>query len=181
MNFIFTEKKMPASDDLRAYAQKKIGKLDKLFRGESTAYVTFIAERSRSLIEVTVSSGGMFYRVSESDNGGNMYMCIDAAVDALARQVRKYKTRLDKRIHESVLEDFLPAAVPEADASSDSFEIVRTKRFSIKPMSPDEAVLQMNLLGHSFYVFKNQDNDGSFAVVYKRQDGNYGLIESTDE
>ena len=181
MNFIFTEKKMPPSEDLRTYARKKIGKLEKLFRGESIAYVTFTAERSRSIVEVTVSSGGMFYRVSESDNGSNMYVCIDSAVDALARQVRKYKTRLEKRIHEAVLEDFLPASTAAVEPdSAESFNVVRTKRFSIKPMSVDEAILQMNLLGHNFYVFKNQDG-GSFAVVYQRQDGNYGLIESSEE
>ncbi len=177
MNFVFTEKKMSPSDDLRAYAQKKIGKLDKLFRSESTAYVTFTLERNRNIAEVTLNSGGMFFRVTESTN--SMYVSIDNAVDALTRQVRKYKTRLDKRIHETVLEDFLPAAPAEEPA--EEFRVKRTKRFSIKPMSVDEAILQMNLLGHSFYVFKNQDEGGAFSVVYKRQDGDYGLIESTDE
>ena len=177
MNFVFTEKKMSPSDDLRAYAQKKIGKLDKLFRSESTAYVTFTLERNRNIAEVTLNSGGMFFRVTESTN--SMYVSIDNAVDALTRQVRKYKTRLDKRIHETVLEDFLPASPAEEPA--EEFRVKRTKRFSIKPMSVDEAILQMNLLGHSFYVFKNQDEGGAFSVVYKRQDGDYGLIESTDE
>ena len=96
MNFVFTEKKMSPSDDLRAYAQKKIGKLDKLFRSESTAYITFMVERNRNIAEVTLNSGGMFFRVTESTN--SMYVSIDNAVDALTRQVRKYKTRLDKRI-----------------------------------------------------------------------------------
>ena len=177
MNFVFTEKKMSPSDDLRAYAQKKISKLDKLFRSESTAYVTFIVERNRNIAEVTVNSGGMFFRVNESTN--SMYVSIDNAVDALTRQVRKYKTRLDKRIHETVLEDFLPAA--PSDEPEEEFRVKRTKRFSIKPMSVDEAILQMNLLEHNFYVFKNQDEGDAFSVVYKRQDGDYGLIESTEE
>ena len=177
MNFVFTEKKMSPSDDLRAYAQKKISKLDKLFRSESTAYVTFTVERNRNIAEVTLNSGGMFFRVTESTN--SMYVSIDNAVDALTRQVRKYKTRLDKRIHETVLEDFLPNA--PAEEPEEEFKVLRTKRFSIKPMSVDEAILQMNLLEHSFYVFKNEDEGGIFSVVYKRQDGNYGLIESTDE
>ncbi len=177
MNFVFTEKKMSPSDDLRAYAQKKIGKLDKLFRSESTAYVTFTVERNRNIAEVTLNSGGMFFRVTESTN--SMYVSIDNAVDALTRQVRKYKTRLDKRIHETVLEDFLPAA--PADEPVEEFKVRRTKRFSIKPMSVDEAILQMNLLEHSFYVFKNQDEGDAFSVVYKRQDGDYGLIESTED
>ena len=99
MNFVFTEKKMTSSDDLRAYAEKKIGKLEKLFRGESTAYVTFRVERNRNIAEVTVNANGMFYRASESTN--DMYVSIDATVASLTRQVRKYKTRLEKRIHEN--------------------------------------------------------------------------------
>ena len=173
MNFVFTEKKMSPSDDLRAYAQKKIGKLDKLFRSESTAYVTFTVERNRNIAEVTLNSGGMFFRVTESTN--SMYVSIDNAVDALTRQVRKYKTRLDKRIHETVLEDFLPAAPAEEPA--EEFHVKRTKRFSIKPMSVDEAILQMNLLGHNFFAFRDEDAEGAFAVVYRRNDGDYGVIE----
>ena len=113
MNFVFTEKKMSSSDDLRAYAEKKIGKLEKLFRGEATAYVTFRVERNRNIAEVTVNANGMFYRASESTN--DMYVSIDAAVAALTRQVRKYKTRLEKRIHENVLDADFAAAVPVAE------------------------------------------------------------------
>ena len=179
MNFVFTEKKMSSSDDLRAYAEKKIGKLEKLFRGEPTAYVTFRVERNRNIAEVTVSANGMFYRASESTN--DMYVSSDAAVAALTRQVRKYKTRLEKRIHENVLDSDFAAAVPMPEEEEKEFKVIRTKRFSIKPMSVDEAILQMNLLEHSFYVFKNQDEGDAFSVVYKRQDGDYGLIESTED
>lgn len=178
MKFVYTEKKMSSSDELRAYAEKKIGKLDKLFRGESTAYVTFTVERNRNLAEVTVQNNGMFYRASESTN--DMYVSIDAAVSALTRQVRKYKTRLEKRIHEGALDGDFAAAEPAAEEEQE-FKIIRTKRFSIKPMSVDEAILQMNLLEHSFYVFRNRDEDESFAVVYKRKAGDYGLIESVEE
>ena len=178
MNFVFTEKKMSSSDDLRAYAEKKIGKLEKLFRGESTAYVTFRVERNRNIAEVTVSSNGMFYRASESTN--DMYVSIDAAVAALTRQVRKYKTRLEKRIHENVLDSDFAAAVPMPEEEEKEFKVIRTKRFSIKPMSVDEAILQMNLLEHDFYVFRNQDEDGAFAVVYRREAGDYGLIVNSD-
>ncbi len=178
MNFVFTEKKMSSSEDLRAYAEKKIGKLDKLFRGESTAYVTFRVERNRNIAEITVSNNGMFYRASESTN--DMYVSIDAAVAALTRQVRKYKTRLEKRIHEAALENDFSTSMPAVDEEEKEFKIIRTKRFSIKPMSVDEAILQMNLLEHNFYVFRNQDEDGAFAVVYKREAGDYGLIEAGD-
>ena len=178
MNFVFTEKKMSSSDDLRAYAEKKIGKLEKLFRGESTAYVTFRVERNRNIAEVTVSSNGMFYRASESTN--DMYVSIDAAVAALTRQVRKYKTRLEKRIHENVLDADFAAAVPVAEEEETEFKVIRTKRFSIKPMSVDEAILQMNLLEHDFYLFENIDT-GDVNVVYARKEGGYGLLEPEKE
>lgn len=178
MNFVFTEKKMTSSDGLRAYAEKKIGKLDKLFRGESTAYITFTVERNRNIAEVTVSNNGMFYRASESTN--DMYVSIDAAVSTLTRQVRKYKTRLAKRIHETALDVDFASAVPMAEEEVPEFKVTRTKRFSIKPMSVDEAILQMNLLEHAFYVFRNRDEEDTFAVVYKRKEGDYGLIESSE-
>ncbi len=178
MNFVFTEKRLQVSDTLKAYAEKKIGKLDRLFKGESTAYITFSIERNRNIAEVTVKNNGMFYRVSESTN--DMYVTIDAAVASIERQVRKNKTRLEKRLREGALEqDFIPAVKPVEDEEQE-FKVVRTKQFSIKPMSVDEAILQMNLLGHEFFVFKNQEDSDKFAVVYKRKAGDYGLIESSE-
>jgi len=178
MNFVFTEKRLQVSDTLKAYAEKKIGKLDRLFKGESTAYVTFSIERNRNIAEVTVKNNGMFYRVSESTN--DMYVSIDAAVATIERQVRKNKTRLEKRLREGALErEFVPA-VSSVEEEEMEFKVVRTKRFSIKPMSVDEAILQMNLLGHEFFVFKNRDDGDNFAVVYKRKAGDYGLIESSE-
>lgn len=178
MKFVFAEKKISPSDELRAYAEKKVSKLDKLFRDESTAYITFSVERNRNIVEATVSNNGMYYRVTESTN--DMYVSIDAAVASIARQVRKNKTRLGKRIREGAFEtDFVPVAAPAEE--EEEFRVVRTKRFAIKPMSLEEAILQMNLLGHEFFVFRNEDDNGNFAVVYKRTAGDYGLIESTEE
>jgi putative sigma-54 modulation protein len=178
MNFVFTEKRVQVSDALKAYAEKKIGKLDRLFKNESTAYITFSIERNRNIAEVTVKNNGMFFRVSESTN--DMYVSIDAAVASIERQVRKYKTKLEKRIREGALEhDFAPSVKTVEDEERE-FKVVRTKRFSVKPMSVDEAILQMNLLGHEFFVFKNQDDGDNFAVVYKRKAGDYGLIESSE-
>ncbi|NLL38649.1 MAG: ribosome-associated translation inhibitor RaiA [Clostridiales bacterium] len=180
MKFIFTEKKVQITDDLRNYAEKKISKLDKMFKGESVAYVTFSIERGRHKAEVTVKNNGMYFRVSESTS--DMYATIDSAVAAIVRQIRKYKTRLEKRLREGALEKEKPPAFrpqPYEDEERE-FEIVRTKRFFIKPMSVEEAILQMNLLEHEFFVFKNQDDNDNFAVVYKRKDGGYGLIESSE-
>lgn len=177
MKFVFTVKKLQITDDLRAYAEKKITKIDRYFREESTAYVTFSIERGRHRAEVTVKNNGMFFRVSETTS--DMYASIDAAVAGIERQIAKNKTRLAKRLRDGAVErEYIPTVSSEPEEGK--FDIVRTKRFSIKPMSVEEAVLQMNLLEHEFFVFKNEDDNGSFAVVYKRNNGGYGLIESSE-
>ena len=153
MKFTFTEKRMDSSEDLRSYAVKKIGKLDKLFKNEAEAFVTFSIERGRFLAEITIHSHGLFYRASALTN--DMYASIDSGVGAVVPA---------------------PAFAPAEDEGDEEFKIVRSKRFSIKPMSPEEAILQMNLLGHEFFVFRNMDEDEAFSVVYKRRQGGYGLI-----
>ncbi len=177
MRYTFTAKKMEATEDLKLYAQKKIGKLEKLFRVEPDAYVTFSIERARHIAEVTIKSNGMFYRASEAT--GDMYASIDSAVASIERQIRKNKTRLEKRLREGAF-DQVPD-LPAEEEESESFDIIRTKRFAIKPMTTEEAILQMNLLGHEFFAFKNQDADNAFAIVYRRNNGGYGLIESDEE
>jgi putative sigma-54 modulation protein len=122
----------------------------------------------------------MFFRVSEATS--DMYATIDSAVAAIERQIRKNKTRLEKKLREGVFDkEIIPSVKSQQNEDEEhEFEIVRTKRFSIKPMSVEEAVLQMNLLEHEFFVFKNQDDNDGFAVVYKRKNGGYGLIESSE-
>ena len=175
MKFTFTEKRMASSEDLRAYSMKKIGKLDKLFKNEADAYVTFSIERGRFLAEITIRDNGMFYRASELTN--DMYASVDSGVAAIERQIRRNKTRLGKRLREGALErEAIPAYAPAEDEAEEDFKIVRSKRFSIKPMSPEEAILQMNLLGHEFFVFKNLDSDDAFSVGSNRQQGGSGRI-----
>jgi putative sigma-54 modulation protein len=180
MKFTFTEKKVQVSDDLRDYAQKKIGKLDRFFKIESEAFVTFAIERGRHKIEVTLNNNGIFYRVTETTS--DMYASIDSAVAGIEGQIRKNKSRLSKRLRDGALEREVKPSVSYAPTDDDEpdFKIIRTKRFPIKPMTAEEAILQMNLLGHEFFVFRNQDKQGAFAVVYKRKSGGYGLIESND-
>jgi putative sigma-54 modulation protein len=177
MRFTFTEKKITTSEALRRYAETKVGKLDRYFQSEAEANITCSVERGRHVAEVTVRSDGMFYRASETTD--DMYASIDAAVAALERQMRKNKTRLEKRLREGAFLKEQNAAVisPEEPEEETEFEIVRSKRFPIKPMTPEEAILQMNLLDHTFFVFRNQDNDEHVAVVYRRNNGGYGLIE----
>jgi len=175
MKFTFADKKFQSTDDLRMYAEKKVGKLERFFKGDSEAHITFSVERNRHTAEITINNNGMIYRGSETTN--DMYATIDSAVGAIEHQIRKNKTRLEKRLREGSLAAAGPVTPVEEETD---FDVVRTKRFSIKPMAVEEAILQMNLLGHAFYVFRNQDMDCEFSVVYKREQGGYGLIESAD-
>lgn len=181
MKFTFTDKKVTLPKKVHEYAEKKVGKLDRYFPAEAEATVVFSVEKGRNNAEVTVRSGGTIYRVSESTS--DMFATIDAAVADIERQLRKNKARLEKRLRK----DAFVRSVEEAETSfvpeepEEEFTIVRTKRFPIKPMSVEEAVLQMNLLDHAFFAFRNEDAGGAFAVVYKRTDGGYGLIEDGDE
>lgn len=180
MKFTFTEKKVEVSDELRDYAEKKIGKLDRFFKLESEAFITFAVERGRYKAEVTINNNGIFYRALETT--GDSYASIDAAVAAIEGQIRKNKSRLARRLRDGALEREVKPSVSNAPAEDDEpeFDIIRTKRFPIKPMTAEEAILQMNLLGHAFFVFKNEDNSGTFSLVYRRKDGGYGLIETSD-
>lgn len=177
MKFTFTDKKITLPKSVHAYAEKKIGKLDRYFRNDAEAAVVFSVEKDRNNVELTIRSGGTILRVSESTS--DMFASIDAAVSSMERQLRKNKTRLEKRLRQGAFEraideqsSFAPVAEEE-----DEFEVVRTKRFSLKPMTVDEAILQMNLLEHTFFAFKNEDAGGAFSVVYLRNDGRYGLIQ----
>ena len=175
MKFTFTEKRMDSSEDLRAYAMRKVGKLDRFFKTEGEAFITFSIERGRFLAEITIRNNGLFYRASELTN--DMYASVDSGVAAIERQIRRNKTRLEKKLREGALEhEETPAFVPAEEEADEEFRIVRNKRFSIKPMSPEEAILQMNLLGHEFFVFKNMEAEDAISVVYKRRQGGYGLI-----
>ena len=177
MKFTFAEKRMDSSEDLRAYATKKISKLDRFFKNEAEAFVTFSLERGRFRAEITIHNNGIYYRASELTS--DMYASVDSGVAAIERQIRRNKTRLEKRLREGALEkDAMPVSsfAPAEDEPADEFKIVRSKRFSIKPMSAEEAILQMNLLDHEFFVFRNMDADDAIAVVYKRRQGGYGLI-----
>ena len=171
MKFTFTEKKMDSSEELRAYAIRKISKLDRFFKTEAEAYVTFSISRGRFLAEITIHNNGLYYRASELTN--DMYASVDSGVAAIERQIRRNKTRLEKRLRENAFER---SAVPELDEEPEEFRIIRAKHFPIKPMQPEEAILQMELLGHEFFVFKNMDAEDAISVVYKRTQGGYGLI-----
>ena len=179
MKFVFTDKKVNIPNYIHNYAEKKVGKLDRYFKEDATAAITFSIEKERNQVEVTIRSSGTIFRVSASSS--DMRASIDAAVASLERQFRKNKSRLEKRLRQGAFERTIDEAevasfVPDGPEEGE-YRIVRTKTFPIKPMTQEEAILQMNLLGHSFFAFRNEDADGSFAVVYRRKDGDYGIIK----
>ena len=180
MKYIYTCKKVPLNDSIKEYAEKRLEKLEKYFhREDASAFVTFTVEKDKlCTVEITILDGGTLLRAQTTEPDGDMRGAIDAAVSYIERQILKNKTRLAKRLRS---EGF--PAVPADDfsvAEESEFHIVRTKRFSVKPMSPEEAILQMNLLDHSFYVFRNSDDD-SISIVYQRKNGGYGLIVTDEE
>ncbi len=175
MKFQFTEKKVSLPASVHAYAEKKVMKLERFFKDDAEALVAFSVEKDRNRAEITVHAANTYFRASEATS--DMYASIDAAVATIERQIRKNKTRLARRLRQDafVRTAEVTSFAPEQEESA--FEIVRTKQFPMKPMTREEAILQMNLLEHSFFAFRDEENDEAFAVVYKRNDGGYGLIE----
>ena len=171
MKLQITGRKIDVTQGLRDYTTSKLSKLDKFFGDEATADVTLSVQKDNHTIEVTVQHKGIIYRaeVTEPD----MYASIDRVEDVLERQIRKQKTRLEKQLRLGAFE--YDPGFGDIEEENE-FKIVKTKTYSAKPMSAEEAILQMNLLGHSFYIFQNSDTMDK-NVVYKRKDGNYGLIE----
>lgn len=174
MKYIYAERNYEFTPDIRAYAEKKLAKLDKFFRSDAEASITARPERGHTCLEVTVRSDGMLLRAACRDT--DVYRAIDTAETTIERQIRKNKTRLERRLRDGAFENLLPVDDEQLEEERE-FPIIRTKRFAVKPMTAEEAILQMNLLGHEFFVFKNANDDERFSVVYKRRDGGYGLIE----
>lgn len=180
MKFQFSEKKLSLPQNVIDYAEKKVTKLDRYFREDAEALVAFSVEKNRNNVELTVHAANTWFRASESTS--DMFASIDAAVATIEGQVRRNKTRLARRLRQDAFVRTASEAstfAPE-EPEEKEFEIIRSKRFPMKPMTREEAILQMNLLEHSFFAFRDEDSDGAFAVVYKRNDGGYGLIEDAE-
>jgi len=173
MKLIFTGKNVEVTEALKEVTEKKLNRLDKYFQKDVAANVVFSVERNWKILEITINLPGTILRVEESSD--DMYTSIDKAVDVLERQIRKYKTKLQRRYQAGETIRF-ENVMPLEEEERDKPRIVKTKRFGVKPMSVEEAILQMELLRHSFFVFMNADTE-EVSVVYKRKDGNYGLIE----
>lgn len=160
-------------DDVRALIEKKIGKLDKFFLENAEAYVTLSKKRETEILELTISADGVLFR-SEVE-GPTFCHAIDTAVNIIERQIRKNKTRLEKRLREGA---FAKEAISDETIEEETEFPIRKKSFALKPMAVEEAIMQMNLLDHEFFVFEEQSS-GEICVVYKRKNGDYGLIETT--
>ena len=177
MKIQINEKKVTLPEDVHDYARKKVTKLERYFRDDAEAFVAFSVEKNRNKVELTVHAANTYFRASESTT--DMFASIDATISDIERQIRKNKTRLARRLRQDAFTRTPDMTAPDfaPDPEETEFHIVRQKKFSMKLMTRDEAMLQMNLLDHSFFAFRDEEEDGAFAVVYRRNDGGYGLIE----
>ena len=173
MKYVFVGKNIDVGNRLKERLVKKVGKLEKFFNPETEATATFSIVRNQHILELTIIQNGILFRGEEHSD--DMYVSIDKVVDVIERQIRKNKTRLARRIYDNAFksdeyDDDSSYIVEENEYS------VRSKKFHIEPMTVDEAILQMNLIGHMFFVFLNPDTK-QVNVVYKRRDESYGLLE----
>lgn len=175
MKLHYVGKNIDVTDSLREIADKKYSRLNKYFTQDLEGTVTFVVEKNERIAEVTIHLPGTILRSEQSSD--DMYTSIDRTVDALESQIRKYKARLQKRFgHEDTIR-FDNIQTEEEPEEMEERRIVKVKRFGLKPMSPEEASMQMELLGHNFFVYRDAETDG-IHVIYKRRDGDYGVIEA---
>ena len=173
MNITISSRKTTVKDSFRDWAEKKLKKLDRFFEEDAQAAIVVTNERERETVEVTVQSRGMIFRAEKTS--ADRLDSLDAVVESLIKQIVKNKNKLEKKgkTKAATLEGFEEYA---AEPHDDEYHVVKTKAFDLKPMSVDEAILQMNMLDHQFYMFQNDAND-LVCIVYKRTDGDYGLLE----
>ena len=172
MNIIIRGKHIEVTDALKDYVYKRVGKLEKYSDEFMDVIVTLLVEKGRHRVEVTAPIHGIILRGEEET--GDMYSSIDMVIEKLERQIDKYRTRINKRMRSKVLKDHEPDHTGGIEELRE--QVVKNKKFNTKPMTVDEAIMQMNLIGHNFFVFTNSDTQ-QINVVYKRKNGDYGLLE----
>ena len=179
MKFQYSEKKVKVPGNVHAYPEKKVMKLARYFEEEAEALVVFSVEKNRNMVVLTVHGAGTWFRASESTS--DIFASMDAGVGTIEGQIRKNKTRLARRLRQDAFVRSVQEETSFApEQAEDDLTIAKIKSFYFKPMTREEAVLQMNLLGHNFFAFRDEDNGGSFAVVYRRNEGGYGLIDDAE-
>ena len=173
MRITITGKNLTVTEDLKNRIEKKLGKMDRYFRQEVDATVRLTQEKNlRYIAEITITVGGIMLRAEETSD--DIIKSADRAVDKIERQIRRHRTKLEKRLHEEVV---IQAEETENSVEEESQELVRVKRFEMKPMTVEDAILQMDMLGHDFFIFQDAETNGT-SIVYRRRDGRYGLIEA---
>lgn len=172
MRFLMYGKNIEVTEGLKTAVEEKIGKLERYFTPETEVHVTFSVEKDNQKIELTIPMKGTILRAEQASS--DMYASIDMVEEIIERQLRKYKNKLVDQKQSAT--SFTKAFAEEEAAEEEEIKVVRTKRFAVKPMDVEEACIQMELLGHSFFVFRNAETD-EVNVVYKRKGNTYGLIE----
>ena len=176
MNITITARKTSVRDSFKERIEKKLSKLDRFFDESASAIVTVTNEGDRETVEVTIQARGMFYRAEKTTS--DRFDSLEAVVDSLFRQIVKNKDKLGKRLRETAFDPDFVEAGEDQERPTGEYEVERVKRFTLRPMDVEEAILQMNLVGHEFFVFLNADSN-EVNVVYKRHNGTYGVLEPT--
>ena len=176
MKITYTERKVNLRDNFKQRVEKKLSKFDKIFSDEAQAFVVVTVDKNSQTVEITIRDKSMVYRAEKTMP--EMNDALDKCVDVLGRQLRKNKSRLEKRLRQGSLEELVAPVDEPAVVEEEDYTVVRTKDIPVKPISVDEAILQMNMVGHKFFMFTNAET-GEVNVVYLRDDGNYGLLVPT--
>ena len=171
MNITIVGRKCTPRENFKERAEEKLRKVEKFFGPDATAKITATVEKNQKICEITLAKKSMIFRAQERSD--DLEDALDMCVDSLVRQIRKNKTRIEKKLRDVSFDDILAAMDVDEE---ENLDVVRTKTVVLKPETVDEAILQMNLIGHMFYMFRNAETD-NVCVVYRRNDGGYGLIE----
>ncbi len=174
MKITYTARKVNLRDNFKDRVEKKLKKFDKIFSDDAQAFVVVTVDKSSQTVEITIKDNQMVYRAEKTMP--EMNDALDKCIDVLGRQLRKNKAKLEKRLRQGSLEELV--APVEEEAAEEEYTVVRTKQIPVKPITVEEAILQMNMVGHKFYMFTNADS-GEVNVVYAREDGAYGLLQPT--
>ena len=179
MKVTITGRKVNLRDNFKELAAKKLARFDRIFDADADAHVVVTVEHNRQTVEITIRQRGMIYRAEATEY--EMNDALDRVISALGRQIRKNKTKLEKQIHSGAIDQYIEEyTYTDAVEEVKDLEIVKTKKFFVSPLNVDEAILQMNLLGHQFFMFRNAETE-EINVVYKRNDGGYGLLEPEND
>jgi len=173
MTITYTARKVTLRDNFKERVEKKLAKFQKIFSDKAEAHVVVTVEKNRQTVEITIRDNKMIYRAESTMS--EMNDALDRVVDILMRQIRKNKTRLEKRVKAGGI-DALTAEMPAQEEPEEEYQVVRKKQVMLKPISVEEAILEMNMINHDFFMFINAETD-EMNVVYRRANGNYGVLE----